>query len=223
MSLRLEVDSSRKISCGYPGYVAGQSSYYYSGREAPSHKMSSFFVVVANFALWTLTGLRPDDMFFVVCWSCVRESTWAERCRPAMCALLELFVGMLISLTNTYTGCSRPTLNLIECIDLGCSVLTAKPLHLITYVQNVDQNMNVWIWTWRCFAFYALCFSGFVLSYIVLSFFVLFYATQVKHQKIWHLFWKSHSVKWFCCDHYVWVPWRSKTHWRTNYIMIDEL
>ena len=63
----------------------------YSGREAPSHNMGSVcfqsFLWFANFALWTLTGLWPDDMFFVVCRSNVRENMVAERCR-AMCALL---------------------------------------------------------------------------------------------------------------------------------------
>ena len=48
--------------------------FYYSGREAPSLKMglvcflflSSSFLGFADFALWTLIGSRPDDMFFVV-------------------------------------------------------------------------------------------------------------------------------------------------------------
>ena len=43
---------------------------YYSGREAPSLKMGAVFFCqflgVADFALWTLIGLRPDDTFFVV-------------------------------------------------------------------------------------------------------------------------------------------------------------
>ena len=48
---------------------------YYSGQEAPSLKMGSvflfvrflsFFFGIADFALWMLIGLRPDDTFFVV-------------------------------------------------------------------------------------------------------------------------------------------------------------
>ena len=31
----------------------------------------------------------------------------------------ELFVGMLISLTNAYAVCGRPILNCMECIDVG--------------------------------------------------------------------------------------------------------
>ena len=89
-----------------------------------------------------------------------------------MCALLELFVGMLISLTNTYTGCSRPTLNLIECIDLDRSVPTAKPLHLITYVQNVDQNMNVYE--------YELEDVLHSLPYLILSYHSLYYSMRHK-------------------------------------------
>ena len=42
---------------------------YYSGREAPSHKMGfvSFesFLFVCRFCTWTLIGSRPDDTFFV--------------------------------------------------------------------------------------------------------------------------------------------------------------
>ena len=41
----------------------------YSGWEAPSHKMGSVcfcFYPFADFAPWTLIGLRPDDTFFVV-------------------------------------------------------------------------------------------------------------------------------------------------------------
>ena len=45
----------------------------------------------------------------------------------------------------------------------------------------------------------------FFLPYLVLSFFVLFCATQVKRQKIRFLFWNSlnHSVECFCCHNYL--------------------
>ena len=83
--------------------------------------------------------LRPDDTFFVVCRSRFREITWAKRvCFACLAGLYQLFVGTLISLTNAYASCGRPTLNFIELMDLGRSVPTEKLLHLVTYVQNVD-------------------------------------------------------------------------------------
>ena len=103
----------------------------------------------------------------------------SDVCFACLAWFYQLFVRMIISLTNAQAGCGRPTLNFIERIDLGsskgCSVPTAKPLHLVTYVQNVDQfsmNMNLKM------------FCTFFLSYIFLPFSVLFYATQIKRQKI---------------------------------------
>ena len=63
--------------------------------------------------------------------------------------LYELFLGTLISIMSAYASRGRPTLNLIERFDLGCSVWTVKPLHFVSvgrnvqYVQNVNQfDMN---------------------------------------------------------------------------------
>ena len=53
-------------------------------------------------------------------------------CFPGLAWLYQLFVGTLISVTNTYTGCDRPTINFIEHFDLSRSVPTAKPLHLMS-------------------------------------------------------------------------------------------
>ena len=60
-----------------------------------------------------------------VCFACLACLAW----------LYELFVGTLISLRNA--GCGRPTLNFIEHFDLGLSILTAKPLHLVSVGHNV--------------------------------------------------------------------------------------
>ena len=48
----------------------------HSGRRHQNMKWAFFFLRfgVVDFALWTLIGSRPDDTFFVVCWSRVRES-----------------------------------------------------------------------------------------------------------------------------------------------------
>ena len=62
----------------------------------------------------------------------------SDVCFACLAGLYQLFVGTLISLTNAYASCGRPTLNFIELIDLGRSVPTEKLLHLVTYVQNVD-------------------------------------------------------------------------------------
>ena len=109
----------------------------------------------------------------------------SDVCFPCLAWLYELFAGTLILLTNTYPGCGRPTLNFVECFDLGRSVPTSKPLHLVSGRCNVCirivSTSLAWIRTWRRFAI-------FVVSYIVLSFFVFFNATQVKHQKIWLCF-----------------------------------
>ena len=118
-------------------------------------------------------GSRPGDMFFVVCWSRVRESLMGRKmwmsnvcfaCLACLAWLYELFVGTLISLRNA--GCGRPTLNFIEHFD---SEATSP---CVSRAQRMYRMLTslAWIWTWRCFEF-------FVFSYIVLSFFVLFYAT----------------------------------------------
>ena len=67
----------------------------------------------------------------------VKMST-SDVCFACLARLYELFVGTLISLTNAYAGCGRPTLNYIERFDLGRSVPTAKPLHLMSVGRNVN-------------------------------------------------------------------------------------
>ena len=70
-----------------------------------------------------------DDMVQVA-----KNEMWAsEVCFACLTWLYGLFVRTLISLTNAYAGCGRPTLNFIERFDLGRSVPTAKPLHLKTF------------------------------------------------------------------------------------------
>ena len=83
----------------------------------------------------------------------------SDVCFACLAWLYQHFVGTLISLTNAYAGCGRQTLTIIERIDLGRSVPTAKPLHLVTYVQNVDQfsmNMNLKMFFKLCLILYCL-------------------------------------------------------------------
>ena len=64
-----------------------------------------------------------DDMVQVA-----KNEMWA-RVKCALLARLTLyglFIRTLISLTNAYAGCRRPTLNFIERFDLDRSVPTAK-------------------------------------------------------------------------------------------------
>ena len=198
-----------------------------------------------------LIGSRPDDRFFVVCWSCVRESTvgsckmpTSDVCFACLAWLHELFVGTLISLMNAYVSCSRPTLNFIECLGLRCSI-TQRLVSQGRYIKRVARRLISWRATGSCMslttdeptshwlgstiwkvALYSVvkpqimstslawicwrCFAFFVLSYIVLSIFILFYATQVKRQKIWLLLWLPLSgnvqyiakPKWVIIDSY---------------------
>ena len=87
----------------------------------------------------------------------------SDVCFACLAWLYQLFVGTLISLTNVYAGCGRPKLNFIERIDLGRSkgrsVPTAKPLHVVRYVQNVDQfsmNMKLKMFCRLCLILYCL-------------------------------------------------------------------
>ena len=109
----------------------------------------------------------------------------SDVCFVCLARLYEMFVGTLISLTNAIAGCARPTLNYIEPFDLGRSVPTAKPLHLVSVVRNVPylQNVNQISMNMNLKMFCILC--------LLLSFFVLFYATQVKRQIILLLIWNS--------------------------------
>ena len=50
-------------------------------------------------------------------------------------------------ITNAYAGCGRPTLNFIERFDVGRSVPTAKPLHLVC-------RMNIYL---KMFCILCIC------------------------------------------------------------------
>ena len=65
----------------------------------------------------TRSALSADHMLGKVQWA-VDKMTTSGVCFACLAWLYGLFVGMLISLTNAYAGCGRPTLNLIE--RLGC-------------------------------------------------------------------------------------------------------
>ena len=78
-----------------------------------------------------LIGWRVANMS-----SLAKNEMWAsEVCFACLTWLYGLFVRTLISRTNAYAGCGRPTLNFIEHFDLGRSVPTAKPLHLGSVVH----------------------------------------------------------------------------------------
>ena len=94
---------------------------YYSGREAPSLKMGS--VCFSYFYLFIFFGGRLPVFCSLVCSSCL---TW----------LYELFVRTLISPTNAYAGCGRPTTNFIECFVLGRSLPFRQRSHFITSCQS---------------------------------------------------------------------------------------
>ena len=78
-----------------------------------------------------------------------------EGCFARLTRVYGLFVRRLISSTNAYAGCSRPTLNAAERFVLGRSIPTAKPLHLASvgryqnrmykdlYVELFSMNVNL--------------------------------------------------------------------------------
>ena len=143
---------------------------YYSSGEATNLKMGSFYFfflvlfLVYFFFVCRFCTLDADWLaarWHVLCgrWSRVNYSgqlknkmSTSDVCFACQAWLYELFVGKLISLTNAYAGCGRPTLNFIERIDLGRSVPTAKPLHLVSvrrfvctylYDELFSMNMNL--------------------------------------------------------------------------------
>ena len=59
--------------------------------------------------------------------------------------LYGLFVITLISRTNAYADCGRPILNeFIERFGLGCSVPTAKPLHLVPCQSGASSRHRLY-------------------------------------------------------------------------------
>ena len=106
---------------------------FYSGREAPSIKMSSVCFLYYYFGGVDFRSYAD----WLACRQYVNNVIWRRtKCGPDKWALLcstwlcGLFVKTLISRTNAYGSCSRPTLNFIECFVLRRSAPTAKPLLL---------------------------------------------------------------------------------------------
>ena len=62
-----------------------------------------------------------------------------------------LFVRTLISRTNAFAGCSRPTLNAVERFVLGRSVPPAKPLHLASVGRHQNRMYKDFITSQKCF------------------------------------------------------------------------
>ena len=70
----------------------------------------------------------------------VKNEMWAsEECFACLTWLYGLFVRTLISPTNAYAGCGRPTLNLIEHFWLG-SVRSASKLNSKCTQMNYEMN-----------------------------------------------------------------------------------
>ena len=139
------------------------------------------------------------------------------------CDLLPLAlwtVWTLIPCIDTNACCGRHTQNVIECFELGSlHSNTMKPLHLMSVRHK--QHHHITMYTDLCVKLFSMnvnlrCFAFFV--------FVLFYAPQVKRQKIWLLFWKSHSVECFvviiiCCLGAMKIK-DSRTNTLVNYIRL---
>ena len=119
-----------------------------------------FFAV--NFRCLHLIGWRAANNH-VLC-SCVKYSwaddmvqvakneMWAsEVCFACLTWLYGLFVRTLISLTNAYAGCGRPTLNFIERFWLG-SVRSASKLNSKCTQMNYEVNF---ITMYRCTEMYS--------------------------------------------------------------------
>ena len=71
-----------------------------------------------------------------VSWA-VDKMTMRDVCFACLDWLHELLVGTLISLMNTYAGCSTPTLNFIEHFDFGLSVQDSEAgLMLLAVVKR---------------------------------------------------------------------------------------
>ena len=138
---------------GHSASTSGLRSvmFNYTGREAPSLKMSFFFcrrrrrprfgLPILRFGRWLVRGQMARSLR-------VKESTVGQlknkmstigKCFACLAWLYELFVGTLISLTNAYADCGRPTLNFIERFVLGRSVPTAKPLHLVSVGRSSNR------------------------------------------------------------------------------------
>ena len=149
------------------------SIYNYSGCETLSLRIGllSFFFFLSYFfgegwlPVCMLIGWRAANNHVLCLWA---KNSWAddmvqvaknkmwvsEVCFACLTWLYRLFVRMLISLTNTYTGCGRPTLNFIECFWLGSvHVLKVYSNELWNELYNYAQmyrNVLQTVWVhWR--------------------------------------------------------------------------
>ena len=97
-----------------------------------------FGLPILHFERWLLHGLMTCSLLFAdhvlgkVQGTVDKIISTCGVLNVCLAWLYELFVGMLTSLTNAYAGCGKPTLHFNERSDLGPSVPTAKPLHLVS-------------------------------------------------------------------------------------------
>ena len=137
-------------------YRAHRVPSFYSGCEAPSLKMGSvwlfvFFVLFfwGRLPVFMLIGWHAANNHILCSWvstvgqnmvQVAKNEMWAsEVCFSCLAWLYELFVGTLISLTNAYAGCGRPTLNFIDHFWLG-SVRSASKLNSKCTQMNYEMT-----------------------------------------------------------------------------------
>ena len=93
--------------------------------------------------VFMLIGWRAANDLFARGWSTVGQMTWCKwrrtKCGRVKWASLGLFVRTLISLTNAYAGCGRPTLNCIGRFWLE-SVRSASKLNSKCTQMNYEMN-----------------------------------------------------------------------------------
>ena len=127
---------------------------FYSGHEAPSLKMGPVFLFFCCcFCLFVCSLVFffwGGGWFLVLCWlggtppmchQChlAKNEIWVSGVYFASW-LYELFVRTLMSHTDAYAGCSRPTLNVIERFELGSLHSdTVQPLHQLVSLGHKQK------------------------------------------------------------------------------------
>ena len=87
--------------------------------------------------------MSADYVLEEVLWA-VDKMTMRDVCFVCLVRLHELLVGTLISLMNTYAGCSTPTLNFIEHFDFGRSIQDSEACLMLFVVIKREK-----VWSFR--------------------------------------------------------------------------
>ena len=115
-------------------FLGGGSNY--SDHDAPTLKMG---LVGFSYFSYYFRGLTSG-------WSAANMSSLAkneEVCFACPTWLYGLFVRMLISRTNAYAGCGRPTLNFDECFVLGCSLQFRQRSHFTLCQSGACRTVSM--------------------------------------------------------------------------------